>query len=62
MNIVILLDYLISIGLSVVCLEKIEGSKIFISTVDIVDGTPLLDIEPYIPDFDKHKDEEVRIE
>jgi len=50
-----------SIGMSVVCLEKIEGSKIFISNVDIVDGTPLLDIKPYIPTFDKCKGEEIRI-
>lgn len=49
------------IGMSVVCLEKVEGSKIFISNVDIVDGTPLLDIKPYIPHFDKCKGEEVQI-
>jgi tRNA-Thr(GGU) m(6)t(6)A37 methyltransferase TsaA len=40
------------IGLSVVRLEKIEGHTITISDVDILDGTPLLDIKPYIPDFD----------
>jgi len=50
-----------SIGMSVVCLEKIEGSKIFISNVDIVDGTPLLDIKPYIPNFDKCTGEKIRI-
>jgi tRNA (adenine37-N6)-methyltransferase len=49
------------IGLSVVRLEKIEGSKLFISDVDIVDGTPLLDIKPYIPHFDKQKDDELSI-
>jgi len=49
------------IGMSVVCLDKIEGSKIYISNVDIVDGTPLLDIKPYIPNFDKCKGEEIRI-
>ena len=49
------------IGMSVVCLERIEGSKIIISNVDIVDGTPLLDIKPYIPNFDKCKGEKVRI-
>jgi tRNA (adenine37-N6)-methyltransferase len=47
------------IGLSVVCLEKIEGSTIHISNVDIVDGTPLLDIKPYIPHFDRDEGEEV---
>jgi tRNA-Thr(GGU) m(6)t(6)A37 methyltransferase TsaA len=40
------------LGLSVVRLEKIEGNKLTISDVDILDGTPLLDIKPYIPDFD----------
>ncbi len=50
-----------AIGLSVVRLEKIEGTKIYISDVDIVDGTPLLDIKPYIPNFDKHNDDEIII-
>lgn len=49
------------IGMSVVCLDKIEGSIIHISNVDIADGTPLLDIKPYIPNFDKCKGEEVHI-
>ena len=49
------------IGLSVVRLEKIDRNKIYISDVDIVDGTPLLDIKPYIPNFDKNKDDEVSI-
>lgn len=40
------------IGLSIVALEKIEGNTITILNVDILDGTPLLDIKPYIPDFD----------
>lgn len=49
------------IGMSVVRLENIEGSKIHISNIDVVDGTPLLDIKPYIPNFDKCKGEEVCI-
>lgn len=49
------------IGVSVVRLEKIKGTKIYISDVDIVDGTPLLDIKPYIPNFDKHDDDEIKI-
>lgn len=47
--------------MSVVHLEKIEGSTIFISNVDIVDGTPLIDIKPYVPHFDKNEDEEITI-
>ncbi len=49
------------IGISVVRLESIEGNIIHISNVDIVDGTPLLDIKPYIPHFDTNEDEEVII-
>jgi tRNA-Thr(GGU) m(6)t(6)A37 methyltransferase TsaA len=41
-----------SIGVSVVRLERIEGATLYISNVDIVDGTPLLDIKPHVPHFD----------
>lgn len=37
-----------NIGMSVVKLEKIEGLKIFISEADLLDGSPILDIKPYI--------------
>ena len=40
------------IGISVVQLDKIDGLTLHISNVDIVDGTPLLDIKPYVPKFD----------
>jgi len=43
------------IGLSVVRLLKIEEAVIFIENVDLVDGTPLLDIKPYVPDFDRYE-------
>lgn len=45
-----------AIGLSVVGLDKIEGSLLYITNVDILDGTPLLDIKPYVPAFDTPKD------
>jgi tRNA (adenine37-N6)-methyltransferase len=41
------------IGLSVVPLEKIQDGVLFIGNVDILDGTPLLDIKPYVPEFDQ---------
>ncbi|MFW6196297.1 MAG: tRNA (N6-threonylcarbamoyladenosine(37)-N6)-methyltransferase TrmO [Thermoplasmatota archaeon] len=44
-----------SIGLSIVKLNKVEGNKLYIENVDIIDGTPLLDIKPYVPDFDIHE-------
>jgi len=40
------------IGFSVVKLEKVEGNFLFVKDVDIVDGTPLLDIKPCVPQFD----------
>ena len=43
------------IGLSVVRLLSIEGNVLHIENVDIVDGTPLLDIKPYVPEFDHHE-------
>lgn len=47
------------IGISVVGLEKVEDNIIHISNVDIVDGTPLLDIKPYIPHFNCVNEEEL---
>jgi tRNA (Thr-GGU) A37 N-methylase len=40
------------IGISVVRLVRIEKTILHIQDVDIVDGTPLLDIKPYVPRFD----------
>jgi tRNA (adenine37-N6)-methyltransferase len=45
-----------SIGLSVVELDRIENRLLHIRNVDILDGTPLLDIKPYVPEFDVQKD------
>jgi tRNA (Thr-GGU) A37 N-methylase len=35
-----------------VCLIRVEGNMLHIQDVDIVDGTPLLDIKLYILEFD----------
>lgn len=40
------------IGISAVRLLRIEENILHIQDVDIVDGTPLLDIKPYVPEFD----------
>jgi tRNA-Thr(GGU) m(6)t(6)A37 methyltransferase TsaA len=40
------------IGLSVVQLDEIEDGVLYIQNVDVLDGTPLLDIKPYVPEFD----------
>ncbi|MFW9986784.1 MAG: tRNA (N6-threonylcarbamoyladenosine(37)-N6)-methyltransferase TrmO [Candidatus Odinarchaeota archaeon] len=40
------------IGLSIVRLIKVEQNQLIVRDVDIIDGTPLLDIKPYVPEFD----------
>lgn len=44
------------IGLSIVKLNRIEGATLYIENVDILDGTPLLDIKPYVGEFDGQED------
>ncbi len=64
------------IGMSIVRLIKVEGGTIYFKNVDIIDGTPLLDIKPYIPEdrqraerigwiserVNKHRRQSVRIQ
>ncbi len=45
-----------AIGLSIVQLERIEGSVLYFRGADILDGTPLLDIKPYSARFDRMSD------
>ncbi|MDY0061775.1 MAG: tRNA (N6-threonylcarbamoyladenosine(37)-N6)-methyltransferase TrmO [Myxococcota bacterium] len=42
------------LGLSVVRLLAREGNTLRVADVDMLDGTPLLDIKPYVPAFDAH--------
>jgi tRNA-Thr(GGU) m(6)t(6)A37 methyltransferase TsaA len=44
------------IGLSVVRLLERQGNILKIAEVDILDGTPLLDIKPFVPHYD-HRDQ-----
>ena len=46
------------IGMSCVKLEKVDGLKIFISESDILDGSPVIDIKPYLPYSDSFPDAE----
>jgi len=39
------------IGVSIVRLDGVEGRALQIAGVDMIDGTPVLDIKPYIPDL-----------
>lgn len=42
------------LGLSCVRLLSVRDNTLEIAGVDMVDGTPLLDIKPYVPQFDSH--------
>ena len=44
------------IGLSIVRLLARRENILEIEGVDVLDGTPLLDIKPYVPDFDIRQD------
>lgn len=41
-----------SLGLSVVRLVERRGSELVVAEIDVLDGTPLIDIKPYVPRFD----------
>lgn len=41
------------IGLSIVRLDSVKGGVLHVQDIDILDGTPLLDIKPYVPVFDR---------
>jgi tRNA-Thr(GGU) m(6)t(6)A37 methyltransferase TsaA len=41
-----------AVGISVVRLLRVEGCSLHIEDVDVLEGTPLLDIKPYVPEFD----------
>ena len=43
------------LGLSVVRLIKVKGHILEIENVDVLDRTPLLDIKPFVPDFDTYE-------
>jgi tRNA-Thr(GGU) m(6)t(6)A37 methyltransferase TsaA len=44
------------LGISTVRLLSCQGNVLTIEGVDVLDGTPLLDIKPYVPDFDIRTD------
>jgi tRNA-Thr(GGU) m(6)t(6)A37 methyltransferase TsaA len=47
------------IGLSVVRLHRIEKNIIYVKDIDIIDKTPLLDIKPYVHQFDGRDDAKI---
>lgn len=44
------------LGLSVLRLERVDGLHLHVRDVDLLDGTPVLDIKPYVPYTDAHPD------
>jgi tRNA-Thr(GGU) m(6)t(6)A37 methyltransferase TsaA len=44
------------VGISILKLERIESNILYLTGMDMLNGTPLLDIKPYIPDFDSWPD------
>jgi len=42
------------IGISCVRLGEINGNRLSVFDVDLLDDTPLLDIKPYVPEYDSH--------
>jgi tRNA-Thr(GGU) m(6)t(6)A37 methyltransferase TsaA len=44
------------LGFSIVRIQRIEGNRLYFTEVDILDGTPLLDIKPYVEYFDSRDD------
>ncbi|XP_070176574.1 tRNA (adenine(37)-N6)-methyltransferase-like [Littorina saxatilis] len=41
-----------AVGLTLAKIDRISGATVYFSGIDIVDGTPVLDIKPFIPQYD----------
>ena len=49
------------IGSSIVQIDKIKENTVYVSNIDVLDGTPLLDIKPYVPQLYEDTIEELKI-
>jgi tRNA-Thr(GGU) m(6)t(6)A37 methyltransferase TsaA len=47
------------IGLSIVRLLRVEENILHVENIDVLDGTPVLDVKPYVPEFDRPPAERV---
>ena len=47
------------IGVSIVRVNNVTGNMLSVQDVDVIDGTPLLDIKPYVPEFDMRNTREI---
>ena len=43
------------IGISTFAILSVEGNNLHVKGIDVVDGTPLLDIKPFVPEFDNRR-------
>jgi len=43
------------VGFSIVRLTHVKNNILYVKDLDILDGTPLLDIKPYVTEFDQRK-------
>ncbi len=44
------------VGLSLVKIKKVHRDRIEVDGIDLVDGTPVIDIKPYLPQFEIRED------
>ncbi len=44
------------VGLSVLRILRVEAGRVLVADLDLLDGTPILDIKPYVPEFDARPD------
>jgi len=42
------------LGVAAVALERVDGLEVTVRGLDTIDGTPVLDIKPYLPEYDSH--------
>jgi tRNA (adenine37-N6)-methyltransferase len=45
------------IGISSVKIDRIEGNIVYVKELDILDGSPILDIKPYVSQYDSYPDQ-----
>lgn len=43
------------IGMTIIQIKEVKGNRIVFSNVDMLDGTPVIDIKPYVGEFEKIK-------
>lgn len=47
------------IGFAIVSLRRVDAPRLYVRGLDAIDGTPVIDIKPYLPPYDSPKDPRV---